>query len=71
MVIWHCVNDSVLILAQAKEPIKRVADRMPPALEVGALFHSDERLTAEKKVKNGSAATDESCCKTMFVFQTG
>lgn len=33
--------------------------KTPPALEVGALFRSDERLTAEKKVKNGSVGTDE------------
>lgn len=25
-----------------------MTDKVPPALEVGALFHSDERLTAEK-----------------------
>lgn len=48
MVIWHCINDSVLILAQAKAPIKRMTDKMPPTLQVGALFHSDESLTAEK-----------------------
>lgn len=46
-----------------------MTDEEPPASEVGALFRSDDTLTARKdKVKNGFVETEESGCKTMFLF---
>lgn len=43
--------------------------KTPPALEVGAQFRSDERLTAEKTRLRMVLQGQMSCCKTVFSRQ--
>lgn len=45
-----------------------MAEKMPPALGVGALPFRWEINSGRDKVRNGSVETGESGCKTMFVF---